>query len=312
ARLYKVDLSGDTITRGAVTVVTKQTLSSDKFLEVAGQGLNPKAAATWQITPDVLTYASASRGFQYGGVNLQAATLSLSAADHPTFKSSDLWNYEVGARTDWLDRTLRLDLTLFHLDWNKPQVFQVDDSRTGLNGVYIDNVGAARGNGVEGTFRYLTPIPGLSLSIAGSYIVLKTATDFITAAGGTVPSGTDMPLSPRVQTSTTLNYTNYFGPWVVAAAAAQQYQGKAYNNIAHTFEVYDYSIYNLSLNLSRPDLPLAPSLMLIGSNLTDVRGITGINGIPRDLASGGVPTSSFPPTTYTRPRSISLRFTAEF
>ena len=309
-RYYKVSLSGDTTTRGVINLAVKQQLVTNKYIEVADQGFSPKVALTWQASDDVMVYANASRGFQYGGVNIQVANLSIASDAHQTFKSSILWNYELGVRSDWLDRTLRADLTLFHIDWQKPQVFQADDSATGLNGAYIDNVGAARGNGLEGTLRYLTPVPGLSVKLAGSYIRMETATEFSTAAGDVVPAGVDMPLAPRVQASASLNYADLLGSWLVSADLGAQYQGKAYNNVEHDFEVFDYSIVNLSLGLARPDLPWAPAFSIVAGNLTDRRATTGINGSSQSLT--GILTGSDPPVTYTRPRWISLRVTMEF
>ncbi|WP_162932537.1 TonB-dependent receptor domain-containing protein [Solimonas sp. K1W22B-7] len=309
-RYYKVRVAGDTTTRGVLNLVTKQQLETNQYIEVADHGFSPKLALTWQAGEDVMIYANATRGFQYGGVNIQPANLNVAPNTHPTFKSSVLWNYEIGVRTDWFDRTLRADVTLFHIDWKKPQVFQADDGAIGINGIYIDNVGAARGNGVEGTLRYLTPIPGLSVRIGGSYIVMKSATEFATASGDIVPAGADMPLAPRVQAAAGISYANSLGPWQVGADLGGQHQGKAYNNVEHDFSVFDYSIINLNLSIARPDLPYAPSFALVAGNITDRRAFTGINGTTPSLTT--LITGGDPPATYNRPRSIGLRVTMAF
>src|SRR3546814_10970291 len=70
------------------------------------KGWSPKVALTYKPWRDIMFYGTVSRGFQFGGFNLptvQSANVPLS------FKSSTLWNYEMGLGTDWFDRTVRVD-----------------------------------------------------------------------------------------------------------------------------------------------------------------------------------------------------------
>ncbi|HET8883836.1 MAG TPA: TonB-dependent receptor, partial [Solimonas sp.] len=153
------------------------------------KGWSPKVALTYKPWRDILFYGTVSRGFQFGGFNLptvQAPNVPL------TFESSTLWNYEIGLRTDWFDRTLRIDVTGFFLDWTNPQVHQGQ----GVNS-WVDNVGGTHSPGVETTIRWLTPLKGLSIEQSASYIEARTSEPFQDVSGTEVPEGTLMPSSPR-------------------------------------------------------------------------------------------------------------------
>ena len=74
--------------------------------------LTPKFAVNWQVTPDAMVYVSATRGYKSGGYS-NTARLVLGANFGPEY----IWAYEVGAKTDWFDHRLRIDLAAFHYDW---------------------------------------------------------------------------------------------------------------------------------------------------------------------------------------------------
>jgi len=93
-------------------------------------GYNPKLNLSWQAAPDALLYATASKGYRPGGPNNPApaalcakevATLGLSESALLTFSPDSLWNYEFGAKTQWLDRRLTLNGSVYSIDWSKVQ-----------------------------------------------------------------------------------------------------------------------------------------------------------------------------------------------
>jgi outer membrane receptor protein involved in Fe transport len=89
-------------------------------------------------------YAQASRGFRLGQVNIPIPTLPGEVV--PAFFTSDnLWNYEIGAKTRWLDDRLSANIAIYQIDWKDIQV-----TLTGGTGfTFIDNAGQARIRGVE-------------------------------------------------------------------------------------------------------------------------------------------------------------------
>lgn len=121
----------------------------------------PKFGLDWQATPDILAYASVSRGFQAGGFNYLALA-------NPTnyengFDPQTVWAYEVGLKTSFLDGRGHLNLAAYRNDFSDIQtnVIVAGSSLT-------QNAGTARVQGIEGEFSY-SPLPGWNLFASGSY-----------------------------------------------------------------------------------------------------------------------------------------------
>jgi len=83
----------------------------------------PRFAVQFAPTDDQMYYASATRGFKSGGWNARGTTPDTLLP----FTSEVVWNYEVGAKTDWLNDTLRVNLTGFYMDVSD---FQLPAART--------------------------------------------------------------------------------------------------------------------------------------------------------------------------------------
>lgn len=301
ARVYRTSVAGNVVTSGILPALSTGIATSTSNEGVSSKGFSPKLAITLHATPDLLFYTSASRGFQYGGINVVAVAL---APFPPTFKSSTLWNYEVGARSDWFHHTLRLDLTAFYLDWKNPQVNQVTPNN--LEG-YVGNVGAARSRGFESTFRYLLPIKGLSLEVAAAYVDAKTTVPFTDSSGAAVPVGTAMPNSPTLQTASTLAYKRLFGPWRTQTALEYLHTNSAWNDIAHDHTLDARNTFNVNFTVVRSDLAFSPALSVVVDNLTDEKKLVSVHtGAQSTFTTAGYP------VVYSRPRTIQLRLSADF
>ena len=280
------------------------------------QGFSPKVSVAWKPSKSLMIYGLVAKGFQFGGVNSQPLFNFANpvTGTYPVeYTSSRLWNREIGVRTDWFDRTLRLDTTVYDIDWADAQIRQ-STQNTVFTITYIDNIGRVRSQGVEGALTWLTPLDGLTLNATAAYNKARTAEDVVNN-GETTPAGARLPASPPVQVSTTLSYATYFGPWVSNAGLSYAYWSKTHNNLQQTFEIYDFSMVSLSLSTARPDWTGAPTLSLGIQNLTDERGLIGRFGA---ASQGTVDTSAISNAgvgqgwTYIRPRTISLRLTAQF
>lgn len=282
-------------------------------LKSEGKGFSPKISLVYREDADLMFYGTVSRGFQYGGFNTGGVGPN---TDPPTFKSSTLINHELGIRSDWLDRTLRFDLTAIYVMWTNPQVRQ-QSTNFGVEsplGSFTDNVGEVRSAGAETTLRYITPLLGLTFETSASYIVAKTTVPYVNSTGDTIPAGTEMPSSPRLQTSSSLSYALGFGDWMTQTALTHTAQGRTFNNIEHDVEVGDYQLFGVSFAISRIDLPFTPSLSIGVSNLTDERAILSalggsdtVPGYPA-LSQAIVPR----PYVFTQPRTLRLNLGFRF
>ena len=107
--------------------------------------VTPKAYLSYQVTPDTMVYASISQGFRIGGGNL-ANVMPLPPEDR-TYEPDSLWNYEVGAKTAWLDHRVIANTSLYYIDWSNIQVSDFTDNTNALT--FIANAGKARVYGAE-------------------------------------------------------------------------------------------------------------------------------------------------------------------
>jgi iron complex outermembrane receptor protein len=114
----------------------------------------PKFGIDWQALPDVLVYATATRGFKSGGTNYAASN-----AAALSFAPEYIWSYEAGAKTEWLEHRLRVNLTGFLYDYSNLQV----QSLLGPGVTTIGNAATAKIKGAE-LETTVEPIPRLVLT----------------------------------------------------------------------------------------------------------------------------------------------------
>lgn len=156
---------GDGLFNGGPTAVTGD--SSDR-------GYTPKFNLSWQATPDLLLYATASKGYRPGGPNNPApaalcakevAGLGLSDSALQKFAADTLWNVEGGLKSQWLERRLTLNASVFSIDWSKVQ--QQIVLQCGFN--ITANFGSARSKGgeLEASFQ---PSSGWLLRATAAYV----------------------------------------------------------------------------------------------------------------------------------------------
>lgn len=101
----------------------------------------PRVVLEYKPNEDLFFYAGASRGFKSGGFTLNPLTAAAAATPYdPEY----VWNYEAGMRSDWLDRRLRLNVTLFQQKTTDLQV----RSWNGTTFAFT-NAGKTRARGVE-------------------------------------------------------------------------------------------------------------------------------------------------------------------
>ncbi|MEO6114181.1 MAG: TonB-dependent receptor [Sphingomicrobium sp.] len=129
----------------------------------AWNSLTYRAGLEYQATPDLMAYGSIARGFKSGGFNVRTS-LNLPNLGFTSFKPETALTYEVGLRSQWLDRRLRFNATLFHSAYASIQLRQ-QTIVAGLVTTLIENAAKARIRGAEVELTAV-PIEGLTLSAA--------------------------------------------------------------------------------------------------------------------------------------------------
>ena len=83
----------------------------------------PRFSIGWQATEDMRLYATVSRGYKAGGYTLDYnGNAPNRGIVKEKFDEETLWNYEIGLRSEWFDRRLRLNISGFYLEWSDMQL----------------------------------------------------------------------------------------------------------------------------------------------------------------------------------------------
>jgi len=126
---------------------------------------SPSLNLNYQINEDVSVYATYSTGYRAGGYNARAS----SEADfNQNFDEETVTNYEAGIKSDWFDSRLRVNASIFHLEYDDAQVSQFKAGAGGASSI-ISNAGALESDGIELEITAL-PIDGLMITAAYGYV----------------------------------------------------------------------------------------------------------------------------------------------
>jgi iron complex outermembrane receptor protein len=162
-----------------------------------------KANVSYKLTDDALVYATFSEGFRIGGTN--AADLPFASGIPPSFDPDSLKNYEIAAKSEFLERKLRLNGAVYRIDWSDIQVQAIDT--TGAF-PFTTNAGTARVNGFELEASAILA-PGLQFDFGGAFADAKLTQDqpFIPNNPNLGRDGDRLPKVPRVQYNAALTYS---------------------------------------------------------------------------------------------------------
>lgn len=127
--------------------------------------LSGLASLSYKIAEDALIYGTYSRGNKSGGLNLTA----LPAGVDPDVRPEEIDNFELGLKSQWLDRTLTFNVAGF---WTEVTDYQTAITEQVHNTVnyrqYIANIPKVRSRGFEADLVY-APTEFISVTASGSY-----------------------------------------------------------------------------------------------------------------------------------------------
>lgn len=241
----------------------------------------PKFSIKYDCSPNVMTYATVSKGYKTGGYNIQmfsevmqdelknnkppmggggpptgpskpeTAPSAGSTVDQTlSYRPEITWNYEVGTRATFLDGVLSGELALFYMNIKDVQLTQFVD---GGSGRILANAGRGSSYGVEVTIN-ARPVPALSLDANYGYNH-ATFTDYDGGKNGEGESidysGKFIPYTPQHTFSVGAAYSWNFKSWLDQLTVAAQYTGagRIYwtedNNVTQPF----YGLLNAKVSM---------------------------------------------------------------
>ncbi len=133
--------------------------------------LSPELTLSWQPQDDVTLFASYKEGFKSGGYNVSLSTLYRSSLSEQTndYEREDVRGYELGAKLELLDNTLRINAAIFAYDYTELQQSAIFQTADGAVLVQTVNAGEALIEGFELDLLWQTPLESLTVSANLAY-----------------------------------------------------------------------------------------------------------------------------------------------
>lgn len=137
----------------------------------------PKVGAQYRPTDDLMLYGSWSRGFKSGGFNIRFDTTAQAAGDNrvPAYDPEIVDTYEIGAKTEFMDRRIRLNGAIYYNDYTdkQEQIIAPNPATGGLTSItIIQNAATVEGYGAEVELAAQIT-DALTLSASGAYNKIK-------------------------------------------------------------------------------------------------------------------------------------------
>ena len=103
---------------------------------------DPAVILEYEIMPEVMVYGSYRQGYKSGGFQSLPGSLALASN---VYRPEQVKSYEIGAKTQWLDNRLRVNIALFDTKIEDQQILRVPTSNTTI----IDNAGITGTQGMD-------------------------------------------------------------------------------------------------------------------------------------------------------------------
>jgi iron complex outermembrane receptor protein len=171
----------------------------------------PRIAGHLKVTEDLAIYAIVSKGYKAGGTAVGNNTNANNVPFQVGFNKETLWNYELGFKSEWLDRTLRWNTSLFHMEWRDLQLEAFRFLTPGdLSSNFEQTINAenAEATGVETEFLW-APTDQWIFSAALGYLDSEITSDTTAQLTGGINvnlKGLDIPKSPEFSASLSGEY----------------------------------------------------------------------------------------------------------
>ncbi len=259
-------------------------------------------ALTWKLLTEhqhsnqLKSYVSVARGFKSGGFQGQAATADSAATP---FDPEYAINYELGIKSQWLQNRLRLNASIFYLDYSDLQVLQFVEVAEGTIQT-TENAADAISQGVELEYQWRIDE---YLDLFGFYAYNDTEYKKFMSVTGDL-SGNELRNAPNNSLASTIRYSNYpIEDLKLIALLSYQYRDATFQDV-NNYPINKFDTRKLidaSLTLSWSDEQY--SVKLYGKNITNEVYQTHTF----QTNNGDISSQNFGP-----PRTYGIVFFAEF
>ena len=233
------------------------------------KNVSPKVSLDYQITPDIMVYGLASRGFKSGGYNIRANTTAVPRSGEP-FDDESVDSFEIGSKMSFLDQRMFLNLSAFHNKYEDIQlsVFTQYIDGNGNPQFFGDFTNAGKGtvNGAEVEYQFL---PTANWLISGNLAWLDAKYDEFITGGVNVADSQHFTNAPEFSGALNVEYrTDLANGGNLSARVTYSYQSEVYptTDLSEAIKQPGYGLLGAGVVWRAND---AWSFSLQGTNLTD-------------------------------------------
>nr|WP_237714031.1 TonB-dependent receptor [Novosphingobium sp. Rr 2-17] len=283
-----------------------------------------KLNTSYSFTPDLMAYATYSKGYRIGGPNtvapcddpLPAGQNICALPDELQYGPDTTKNIEVGFRAQLFDRKLSFNFDVYHIDWTGLQV--ASSTVNGATGITV-NGGKAVSKGFETSFQ-IRPIPALVIQgtysyndahltedVAGIITIREVPNDYsYRFVQLDAKSGDRLPGSAKNSGSLGATYTKPFLAGSISANWTATYRGSVVSRLgwdrAYGDKLPGYVLHQASLTYDTEKYQVG----LFASNIFDKYAVTSVdNDRSRIGVNDGVVVRYYRQTVLT-PRTVGI------
>jgi len=229
-------------------------------------------SAQFRPGDNVMYYGTVSTGYKSGGF---AGSQGVASAATNPVEPEDVSNYEIGLKGDFVDNTLRINASLFFMDYKDLQVVRFGPVPGSAFGTFqTTNVGSADITGLEVDYFWQATE---NFSISGYYAYLDSEIDGLTlntADGPTDFSGLPLRQSPENSYNVVLNYVLPTGHGDYGFRLQYSHVDDQFNDYPTLTETVIEEADLLDASIGWTSQQGMYQLLLWGKNLTDERYVS--------------------------------------
>ena len=248
-------------------------------INFSDSNFSPEVSLKYQVTPDVNIYAAFKTGFKSGGIDNSALPSSSllgfndpnpairqAVADALIYQSETGKGGEIGVKSQFADRTITLNGSLFYYVFDDLQVQNFDATTIQFQ---TFNASQLTSQGFDIEFAWATPVEGLNLSGAIAYTDAEFSAPFVTTSGQDI-NGRQAARAPKFAGNIAFDFTTPIGDSMEFGLNGNlQYSGSYFTNEDSLTDLRQDSYVSIDGAISIGDPDGRWKFSLVGVNLTD-------------------------------------------
>lgn len=239
------------------------TFDSNGFTNKSFDNFSPKLGLDYDVSEEVMLYASMAKGFKSGGFNGRGGI----AGKLQPYNPEKVWSYESGIKSRWYDDKLQLNAAGFYMSYTDIQLSLLAAFEGNQLVQAITNAGKAHIYGLE---MELKARPLENLNLFGSLGLIEAAYDEYKDATGADFSDREFQDTPKFTFSVGANYmVPLDGKGFLNIGVDYARQSKTFLEVTNSPALIQNAYGQLAARIAYESENGKYQLAIIGKNLTD-------------------------------------------